>query len=510
MSNVYSSDLHNLIKSLSKSEKRYFKRLSAIHSDDRDNGNVKLFDAMEGMKKYSEEKLLKKCPFIPPGLLSDYKNHLNTLVLKSLNHYHQEATVDQQIRTLIQSGTLLLSKGLRSNAGKILRKAERLASEYEKWPALLEVIALRKRSLFLFFDLRKSAGELKRLNQRKEEVMNALRNNAVYESLSEEAYSLLIEQQAARTPEVIRKIQLIRQHQHMREPQLAITLGSRYNRFKTLSLLSYLEADHESFYAHCREMLLLMEDTYLAKESPSGYMVAMQNFLIGAKNTRRYTEVQEYLLKLDAFGKKHPGLEAQIFAIGTDIRLTIFIDTHRYSSGMQHSHSILKELKKHEPKLSISHYSLFYFNLSYIALAAGDYKAALRTLNILLNDPRIRDSKPDIYTTGLLLELISLYESGKFNLLESRLQSAQRSMQNLGVLLETERVMLQFFESLLKDPGEKEEEKNLQALSEQLQRIQQDPVGQRSFDFFDFNTWCEARKMSITMEVLSASSEKTL
>ena len=236
-----------------------------IHSDKGENGNVKLFDVLEGMKHYSEVRVLKKCPFIPQGLLPDYKNHLHALLLKSLNHYHLESTVDQRIKSMIQSGTFLLSKNLLSHSKKILHKAELLALEYEKWTSLLELTALRKKILLQIKD-ETAADEITRLNHLKGLAMDSLRVLCIYEDQLEEANTLFAEQSSDLSGQVLRKIHWIRQHEYIRNPDLANSLRAKYYRHKILWLLSQLEKNADAIITHSGEMRSLTEASYLGKE----------------------------------------------------------------------------------------------------------------------------------------------------------------------------------------------------------------------------------------------------
>ncbi len=59
MSNKASNSLHELIKSLNKSEKRYFKVFSSRHTIGEENSYIKLFDFIDKMDEYDEEELFK-------------------------------------------------------------------------------------------------------------------------------------------------------------------------------------------------------------------------------------------------------------------------------------------------------------------------------------------------------------------------------------------------------------------------------------------------------------------
>jgi hypothetical protein len=90
MANVASDALFVLIKSLSKSEKRYF-RLQPMAEDGQ---HRLLFDAIEKLTEYDEEKLFKilKGTPIADGL-SIAKNRLYHTLLKSLASFHHKLSL---------------------------------------------------------------------------------------------------------------------------------------------------------------------------------------------------------------------------------------------------------------------------------------------------------------------------------------------------------------------------------------------------------------------------------
>ena len=56
----YNADLFELIKSLTKSEKRYFKVYSAQQTKNNSNNYILLFDAIDRQEVYNEEKIKRK------------------------------------------------------------------------------------------------------------------------------------------------------------------------------------------------------------------------------------------------------------------------------------------------------------------------------------------------------------------------------------------------------------------------------------------------------------------
>ena len=148
MSNKASDSLHRLIKSLSKPEKRYFKVFSSRHVIGDENNYQRLFDAIDRQEEYDEEKLLKK--FANDAFVNRFsiaKNRLYQSVLKSLDAYHANSSVEAQIKRQIHAAEILYNKSLYDQSLKILRSVKKIAERHEKITSLIEISRWEKRIL---------------------------------------------------------------------------------------------------------------------------------------------------------------------------------------------------------------------------------------------------------------------------------------------------------------------------------------------------------------------------
>ena len=112
-----SNELFDLIKSLSKSEKRFFKLQSSLQSGDKNY--VRLFDCIDRMEEYDEEqikKLFKGEKFIKH--LPSEKNHLYKLILKSLRSYYSDTSVSSMLKQEIKNIEILYNKALFDECNK--------------------------------------------------------------------------------------------------------------------------------------------------------------------------------------------------------------------------------------------------------------------------------------------------------------------------------------------------------------------------------------------------------
>src|SRR6266508_3161575 len=85
--------LYRLIKSLSKTEKAYFKKYASRHVLGRQNKYTALFNTIAGSLNGYDEKEIKK-KFYNEKFVKNFpvmKNYLSEMILKSLNSYYSNS-----------------------------------------------------------------------------------------------------------------------------------------------------------------------------------------------------------------------------------------------------------------------------------------------------------------------------------------------------------------------------------------------------------------------------------
>src|SRR5690349_16221129 len=117
-------ELFNLIKSLNKGEKRYFKLFARTRSAHKDTNNyIRLFDVIEKQGEYNEEKI-KRLKLVKDVHLPMLKNYLYNLVLESLRSLKSKSSdVDSEIGNLLENARIMRDKGLEDEELKYLAKS---------------------------------------------------------------------------------------------------------------------------------------------------------------------------------------------------------------------------------------------------------------------------------------------------------------------------------------------------------------------------------------------------
>ncbi len=127
--------LYELIQSLDKSEKRYFKIYFA--KDTKEQKYVKLYDAIEKANEYDEKKIKQtiKDEYVQKHF-AETKYYLYQLILKVLKHYRTENSIDNLLIERVQNIEVLIQKALWEQAISELQKAKKMAYDYERFEFL--------------------------------------------------------------------------------------------------------------------------------------------------------------------------------------------------------------------------------------------------------------------------------------------------------------------------------------------------------------------------------------
>ena len=85
--------LHQLIHTLSKTEKRYIKRMASLHVRGDENNYIKLFDLLNDQDEYNES-VLQNALQLDRNQFAVTKNYLYNVILDSLESYYANKNVN--------------------------------------------------------------------------------------------------------------------------------------------------------------------------------------------------------------------------------------------------------------------------------------------------------------------------------------------------------------------------------------------------------------------------------
>ena len=124
-----SDQLFQLVKSLTKAEKRNFTFYSTRIQEADSLKYIQLFELMDKQKELNDHQILTKLKGVDKVQYSNLKRHLYKQLMTSLRMIHIQKKTDIQVREYLDFVDILYGKGLYLQSLKILDKAKILADK---------------------------------------------------------------------------------------------------------------------------------------------------------------------------------------------------------------------------------------------------------------------------------------------------------------------------------------------------------------------------------------------
>ena len=181
-----STKLFDLIKSLSGSEKRYFKLFVTNHKADKTSKYALLFDAIDAQEVYDDEALkalIYAGETIQSRKYSELKAYLYELILKSLHGYDEKTSIDFRIKGMLQSVRVLYKRSHYEGCKEILQKAKKIAYDHESFASILELLSWEKQAAYAQMDIPFLDSRLDRIDEEEKACLEQLTNLSRYKNI---------------------------------------------------------------------------------------------------------------------------------------------------------------------------------------------------------------------------------------------------------------------------------------------------------------------------------------
>lgn len=507
-----SNELFDLIKSLTKSEKRFFKLQSALQSGDKNY--VRLFDLIDKMSEYDEElvkKTFKGEKFIKH--LPSEKNHLYKLILKALRSYYGETSVSSMLKQEIKNIEILYNKALFEECGKFLERAKKIAQKYEKFYYLFELINWEKTLLEESFEDGRFV-DLDKLIEEEKDVLERLRNLAEYHVLYSKINYVFRSGGYSRTEENRNIIDDIVNHPLIKGKNTALSMRAATICYYTQGFCNLANGDSETALNKFTKVKnILDEHTALRMDLPKRYIRTLSNIITSLTDLGKYTEAREMIALMrslkDQEGFDYPDLETTIFKNTGLAELGLSHTTGQFSRGVKEVEEITRQLTNYEGKLHKEHELAFFYQFAYIYFGEGQHSKSLSWLNKVLNDNE-NDLRQDIYSYARLFNLVIHYELGNHDLLEYTIKSTSRYLQKRMRDFPMEKLIIEQFKKLIRTQSVTEKRNIMVNFKEQLQKLVLQPEDEVLMKHFDFVSWLESKLTNESFEEVVQRSHKQL
>ncbi len=488
--------LVQLIRSLTKAEKRHF-RLFVTRNQASDNILfLQLFDVIEKYKEYEEEIILKKIPQIKKRQLSNLKAHLYKQMLMSLRLLSKNYNKDIEIREKLDYAKVLYTKGLYRQSLEMLDKTKNLARKFNQNLLELEVIEFEKliESQYITRSIDTRADELTTGAIR---AVNQVKRNNTFSNLSLQLYGLYLKVGYVRNE---KDHYFVKEFFNANLPDYKLEELGFYEKmylFQSYVWYFHTTQDFLHCYKYAQKWVDLFEDNpeMQTLETPL-YLKGLHNLLSSLFYLSHYERFLENMDKLQSFEttfkvKQNTNVQGMLQLFKYIHRINFHYLEGTFEEGLKFVPELEKILTTNQYNWDPYRIMVFNYRIACLYFGSSDYDNSILYLNRILNAPN-PDYREDIQAFARFLNLMAHYELGHMQLLEYLVKSVYRFLNKREELHQVLKEIILFIRRLPrihKDDIDKEFIK----LRDNLVKIENNPYERRPFLHLDIISWLEGK-----------------
>ncbi len=130
--------IYELVKSLSKQEKRYFRMQTNLQSGDKTY--LQLYDLVDGMSVFDEEDFKARVKKQKLRNIQEKIGYLSSVIIKSLRSQYEDKSIEDKLRNLLATAEVMQERGFYYRYDALLKEAKKIAKEYEHLTTWLEIL----------------------------------------------------------------------------------------------------------------------------------------------------------------------------------------------------------------------------------------------------------------------------------------------------------------------------------------------------------------------------------
>lgn len=486
--------LYELIRSLSKSEKRYFKLFAGMQG--RDKKYLRLFDAIDQLEEYDEELL--KQQFDREKFIRQFsvaKNYLRSMIMKSLRLYHSGGSVISRLHEMMIDAQILTDRGLRSQARKIAAKAETTARRYGRFHMEVEAV-VRRHGLEAKTTM--TAEGLRRMAEEQRDVLRRLENLVEYGILFYEVARLVSRGNDVRSPEELAELDRLVSSPLLQSPDRPLSPRAlmRYHWIRAAG--HYARGKSEESLRESMGIIDLIEsDESLLPEHISLYVAAVSNVMLVYEEIGAGEEFEQVMQKLRTRAqqsvrqmKRRSREEGRIFTLLYSHLLSIHAKQREFERGLDLVPEIEAALEEYGDVLDPTPRLAILMRICSLCAAAGDYRRALDYSNRILLEPEPIEGGA-IYRSARLLNLVVHYELGNRRLLKTLLPATERFLRARDAFHGVESSVVELLHELGSVRSRRKEIELFTRFRDRLLELQEDPLERHPLHFFSYADWAD-------------------
>lgn len=504
MPKVSTEHLLEVIRSLTKAEKRNFKLYAERNHKGASLLFVQVYDILERFNKYDEKLLLKKIPKLKKTQLSNIKSHLYKQILASLRRIDRKTELDITIRDQLDYSRILYNKGLYKASLALLSKTKYLAWDNGYFSSALSALEFEK-----FIESQYITGSMypkaEQITQQTADLMQKLTLTHKLSNLSLSMYAYYLQHGHIKIGPIYDEVT---QHFTSKLPDVEYKSMDFYQKlYFTQSHAWYciMIQDFPNNYKHAKRWVDLFDEYPRKKQSETTlYIKGLHNVLSALFMNSATKKFLKHYDKLMLFEK----VDQRKTTINEKSQLTLYQTIHTihkiyltalYSKSLKYLKPI-EELINNNPYHWDNHRILVLkYKIACVYFGASKHNQAITILNLIINK-NYSSIRQDIQCYARILNLAAHFNLGNETLVSYQIRSVYRFLLKMD---QQEKVLQEIFKFLRKTtnilPSQLKTE--FRKLRAKLRPLSKDPKERRPFIYFDIISWLDSRINGTKIEI---------
>ena len=504
MPNRSADILFQLIKSLEKSEKRYFKLYIKRSSSRQDLKIIQLFDAIDKGNDYNEKLLLKKLPTIEKPQLANLKSHLYKELLASLRLLKSTESIDLQLHEQLDYARILYNKGLYLQSLKILERVKDLAKAYHQESFLIQVISLEKKIETLHIT-RSGESAADRLTNEANIVNEQRTMITALSNLALQLYQWYVKNGHARNEKDEKGVREFFKENLKVDPKKITGFYQLLYLYQSYCWYAFIRQDFLMYYRYSKKWVELFKNEPLMITVETGhYIKGMHNVLTANFDLRNYRQFDNYLAIFERFtfskvANHHDNFRMQAFVYITSAKINQHLMKGSFGEGLKLVPAIEKGLKEFSLYIDRHRMLVIQYKTALLYFGNGNYEASIDHLQKIINGPV--DMRIDLQCYARLLHLMAHFELGNDAIIESLIRSVFRFMSRMENFTVVEEEMFKFLRNNVYESAEKLKP-GLKKFLSRIKQFEKNRFETRAFSYLDIISWLESKVYEKPMAVI--------
>jgi hypothetical protein len=449
-------ELFQLIKALSKSEKKFFTQYVNLYEKGSSPIYLQVFNFLNEEPDYNEERLFKK--FRDQTFRKNYpvtKHYLKQLIIKTLRHGELTVREDPDLTVFVLDIKRLMAKGLMPMAKRMTEKLKEEAYRDEKFNDVLQLITMQRGLIYHGYYRHQPEINLDTLDEEEELLLEKMKQLRQMMNASLKLGSLMDHENGTLPDEMTREIEALGTKEYLQNFDILGSAKARHAFLEFWAVYYRGLNDYAKYYQYAAKKLAFVKNEKIPNTVSNWLIVGYYHYLEASLLTGNFTDFESGLTFLEEMELKSPFQDANRFQTVSIFSLLYYIMMNNEKKTLKYIMYSQEGLVRLAPFIHKSVNYTLRTTIAYAYLKLGKLDECLKEVNDLMaltNGETRRDYVGHVKVINLMLR----YEMKEYNYLSYLLKNTYRFFVSYLYTTTVHKFIIAYLKDALKTKGRQE------------------------------------------------------